>query len=117
MDDFRRAAACRCAPARRQAPALQSNLDSLSASHPRLQRRAQFFLRAIDAGFDGLGRGAHDPGNFGLREILVFEEDDGLAQIAQRVGYESEVTFSKAFRTWAGEPPGRYRRRMRGAAR
>jgi AraC-like DNA-binding protein len=36
-----------------------------------------------------------------------------LAQIAQRVGYESEVSFSKAFRSWAGEPPGRYRRRMR----
>jgi AraC-like DNA-binding protein len=42
---------------------------------------------------------------------------DGLSRIAQRVGYESEVTFSKAFRAWAGEPPGRYRRRMSRQAR
>jgi AraC-like DNA-binding protein len=45
---------------------------------------------------------------------MLCAESDGLAQIAQRIGYESEVTFSKAFRAWAGEPPGRYRRRMRG---
>jgi AraC-like DNA-binding protein len=40
-------------------------------------------------------------------------ESDGIAQIARSVGYESEVAFSKAFRAWADEPPGRYRRRMR----
>ncbi|HWA71138.1 MAG TPA: AraC family transcriptional regulator [Polyangiaceae bacterium] len=38
---------------------------------------------------------------------------DSLAQIAQRVGYESDVSFSKAFRAWSGEPPGSYRRRMK----
>jgi AraC-like DNA-binding protein len=43
---------------------------------------------------------------------LLCAGSDGLSRIAQRVGYESEVTFSKAFRAWAGEPPGRYRRRM-----
>ena len=44
---------------------------------------------------------------------LLCTEHDGLAQIARRVGYESEAAFSKAFRAWAHEPPGRYRRRMR----
>ncbi|EPX63960.1 Transcriptional regulator, AraC family [Cystobacter fuscus DSM 2262] len=48
---------------------------------------------------------------------LLCTSNDGLAQIAEQVGYETEVTFSKAFRVWAGEPPGRYRRRMREAAR
>jgi AraC-like DNA-binding protein len=39
---------------------------------------------------------------------------DSLAQIADRVGYESDISFRKAFRSWAGEPPGSYRRRMKG---
>jgi AraC-like DNA-binding protein len=44
---------------------------------------------------------------------LLSTESDSLAQIARRVGYESAVAFNKAFRAWADEPPGRYRRRMR----
>jgi AraC-like DNA-binding protein len=35
----------------------------------------------------------------------------GLAEIAARVGYESEAAFSKAFRRRFGAPPGAYRRR------
>ncbi|HWA71134.1 MAG TPA: AraC family transcriptional regulator [Polyangiaceae bacterium] len=46
---------------------------------------------------------------------LLCTESDGLAHIARQVGYASEVAFSKAFRAWADEPPGRYRRRMRAA--
>jgi AraC-like DNA-binding protein len=34
----------------------------------------------------------------------------GLAEIAARVGYESEAAFSKAFRRRFGRPPGAYRR-------
>jgi AraC-like DNA-binding protein len=34
-----------------------------------------------------------------------------LAEVAQRVGYESEAAFSKAFRRRFGTPPGAYRRR------
>ncbi|HET7293549.1 MAG TPA: helix-turn-helix transcriptional regulator [Vicinamibacteria bacterium] len=34
----------------------------------------------------------------------------GLAEIAARVGYESEAAFSKAFRRRFGTPPGAYRR-------
>jgi len=45
---------------------------------------------------------------------LLERGGDSLAQIAQRVGYESDISFSKAFRSWAGEPPGSYRRRMKG---
>ncbi|WP_158502430.1 AraC family transcriptional regulator [Vitiosangium sp. GDMCC 1.1324] len=48
---------------------------------------------------------------------LLCTSNDGLGQIAEQVGYETEVTFSKAFRAWAGEPPGHYRRRMRDAKR
>ncbi|MBC8036294.1 MAG: AraC family transcriptional regulator [Rhizobiales bacterium] len=35
---------------------------------------------------------------------------EALAKIANGAGYESEISFSKAFRRWAGVPPGRYRR-------
>lgn len=31
--------------------------------------------------------------------------------VADRVGYESEVSLNLAFRPWAGVPPGQYRRR------
>ncbi len=44
---------------------------------------------------------------------LLHRGGDSLAQIAERVGYESDISFSKAFRSWAGEPPGSYRRRMK----
>jgi AraC-like DNA-binding protein len=47
---------------------------------------------------------------------LLHRGRDSLAQIARSVGYESDISFSKAFRTWAGEPPGSYRRRMSGRA-
>jgi AraC-like DNA-binding protein len=43
---------------------------------------------------------------------LLCASEDGLAQIAEQVGYETEVTFSKAFRAWSGEAPGRYRKRL-----
>jgi AraC-like DNA-binding protein len=35
----------------------------------------------------------------------------GLAEVAARVGYDSEAAFSKAFRRRFGTPPGAYRRR------
>lgn len=44
---------------------------------------------------------------------LLNRGGDSLAQIAQRVGYESDISFSRAFRCWAGEPPGSYRKRMK----
>ncbi|MCK6533423.1 MAG: AraC family transcriptional regulator [Polyangiaceae bacterium] len=36
-----------------------------------------------------------------------------LADIADRVGYESEAAFSKAFKRWVGAAPGAYRRASR----
>lgn len=36
---------------------------------------------------------------------------EGLAAIAQEVGYSSEFAFNRAFRRMYGEPPGRYRER------
>jgi AraC-like DNA-binding protein len=42
---------------------------------------------------------------------LLHEGDLGLAEIAGRVGYESEAAFNRAFRRHFGVPPGAYRRR------
>jgi AraC-like DNA-binding protein len=43
--------------------------------------------------------------------------DAGLAAIAADVGYATEFAFSRAFRRAFGEPPGKYRERMRANAR
>jgi AraC-like DNA-binding protein len=46
---------------------------------------------------------------------LLREERVTLADIAARVGYDSEAAFSKAFKRALGESPGAYRRAARGA--
>jgi AraC-like DNA-binding protein len=45
---------------------------------------------------------------------LLGSADLSLAEVAARVGYDSDVAFSKAFKRWSGEAPGRYRSRARG---
>lgn len=44
---------------------------------------------------------------------LLEESDAGLAEIASRVGYDSEFAFSRAFRRHHGLPPGAFRRAQR----
>lgn len=46
---------------------------------------------------------------------LLAESDAPIARIANEVAYESDISFSKAFRRWAGSPPGQYRRRIAAA--
>jgi AraC-like DNA-binding protein len=46
---------------------------------------------------------------------LLREGRLGLAEVAERVGYESEAAFSKAFKRWAGVAPGAWRRSVQGA--
>lgn len=41
---------------------------------------------------------------------LLAASQANLAEIAHEVGYQSEISFSKAFRRWGGMPPGQYRR-------
>ncbi|MFO0750938.1 MAG: AraC family transcriptional regulator [Myxococcota bacterium] len=38
------------------------------------------------------------------------DSDDGIAAIAERVGYDSLPAFSRAFKRWAGAAPGAHRR-------
>lgn len=44
---------------------------------------------------------------------LLRTTDDGLAGVADAVGYDSEFSFSRAFRRQFGLPPGRYRAQLR----
>lgn len=46
---------------------------------------------------------------------LLREGELGLAQIAERVGYQSVPAFSRAFKAQLGEPPAAWRARRRGA--
>ncbi len=41
---------------------------------------------------------------------LLRDTDDGVAEIAERVGYESVPSFSKAFKRWRGTSPAAFRR-------
>jgi len=41
---------------------------------------------------------------------MLSEDGASLAETAAAVGYLSEVSFSKAFKRWAGRTPGEYRR-------
>jgi len=43
------------------------------------------------------------------RALNLSETDDTIAQIAERVGYESVPSFSKAFKRWQGRSPTHHR--------
>lgn len=47
--------------------------------------------------------------------VMLREGRSTLAEIALKVGYESEAAFSKAFKRWQGAAPGAYRRAARAA--
>lgn len=44
---------------------------------------------------------------------MLAASTQAMSAVANEVGYESEISFNKAFRRWAGMPPGQYRRSMR----
>lgn len=48
---------------------------------------------------------------FGAR--LLATTDDTVLRVAMNVGYDSEAAFNRAFKREFGDPPGRYRRRLR----
>lgn len=50
-----------------------------------------------------------------LAETLLSSSHKPLAEIAVEVGYNSEISFGRAFRRWAGKPPGQHRREGRRA--
>lgn len=49
-----------------------------------------------------------------LAKQLLREGDSGIAEIAARVGYESEAAFNRAFKRNAGFPPAAWRKRAAG---
>jgi AraC-like DNA-binding protein len=50
-----------------------------------------------------------------LAKQMLREGDSSIAQIAFRVGYESEAAFNRAFKRSAGSPPAAWRKRAVGA--
>ena len=49
-----------------------------------------------------------------LAARLLQDTTEGVGTIAERVGYASETSFSKTFRRYRGQPPGRFRRATEG---
>ena len=45
-----------------------------------------------------------------LAKDLLRQQDIGLAEVAERVGYSSASTFSTAFSRYVGQPPSRFAR-------
>ncbi len=102
-------------------PALVSKLLTESDDgYPTLARMASWMcmsprtlkrrLRAHGVRFRQLLDGAR------FRESARLLENSQLTveQIALRVGYSSPANFSRAFRRWAGHPPGAFRQSMTG---
>jgi AraC-like DNA-binding protein len=48
-----------------------------------------------------------------LAARLLRESDHPVGHISHLVGYTSEYAFSRAFTKHRGEPPGRYRKRIK----
>jgi AraC-like DNA-binding protein len=48
-----------------------------------------------------------------LAETLLLSSHKPLSEIAIDAGYDSEISFGRAFRRWAGKPPGQHRRDVR----
>src|SRR5680860_147913 len=40
---------------------------------------------------------------------LLLQPDLSLAMVAEKIGYESDISFSRAFKRHVGEPPARWR--------
>jgi AraC-like DNA-binding protein len=45
-----------------------------------------------------------------LAQSLLDQPDLSIREVAERVGYESEVAFNRAFKRWVGQPPATWRR-------
>ena len=43
---------------------------------------------------------------------LLRRNDFGIAEVAERVGYGSAITFGTAFSRYVGQPPSRYARKQ-----
>jgi len=50
---------------------------------------------------------------FGRKRKARFEKDAKIPSIAQDVGYDSEASFSRAFKRLVGQPPAAWRRQQR----
>jgi len=50
-----------------------------------------------------------------LAARMLRDEPATVRQIAQRVGYESEFAFARAFKRATGQAPGQYRQHARAA--
>jgi len=48
-----------------------------------------------------------------LAKDLLRRSDLGVGEVAERVGYGLQSTFSTAFSRWVGQPPRRYARAQR----
>ena len=44
-----------------------------------------------------------------LAQSLFDQSDVSIREVADRVGYESEVAFHRAFKRWVGQPPATWR--------
>ncbi len=51
-----------------------------------------------------------------LAQRLLLQPDLSLAMVAEKIGYDSDITFNRAFKRYVGEPPAHWRDRAIGEA-
>jgi AraC-like DNA-binding protein len=92
---------------------LYFELEGGTATLPGLARRLAMSPRSLQRRLAEHGASFGDLLEDVRRELAPRYLEDpslGLAEIAFRLGYASPQSFHRAFRAWAGESPGRYRR-------
>jgi AraC-like DNA-binding protein len=92
---------------------LYAELEGGTATLSGLARRLSMSPRSLQRRLTEHGASFGDLLEDVRRELAPRYLDDpslGLSEVAFRLGYASPQSFHRAFRAWAGESPGRYRR-------
>ena len=109
-------------------PASMADVDAIHPGYGFLSERAEFAQICRDCKIEFIGPSPEAMGKLGdkveckrtakANKVPIFpgsegaiEDEDEAAKIAAEIGYESEATFSRAFKKMIGVPPSAWRRR------
>jgi AraC-like DNA-binding protein len=89
-----------------QSPGRDCTLDRIAESLGSTSRTVSRYLKDAGLLFSDLRNTAREQ----LARQYLEYSDLSIADIAERLGYSDQASFTKAFRSWTGVPPGQLRR-------
>lgn len=89
-----------------QSPGRDCTLDRIAESLGSTSRTVSRYLKEAGLLFSDLRNSAREQ----LARQYLEYSDLSIADIAERLGYSDQASFTKAFRSWTGVPPGQLRR-------